>query len=189
MKQAIKYAKIGMPVLLVAFAAWLIWAPPARVGYAPDQPIAYSHELHAGQLQIDCQYCHSGVTTSKKAGVPSLNTCMNCHALGKVQKSSDEIKKIRTYFDKKKSPEWVRIHNMPDHVRFSHAPHIKALLKEGKPSKEACLPCHGDVAAMKVVSQEKPHNMGWCVNCHRDHRDDKEYKSHGVDISCSTCHY
>ena len=183
----IQAAKYGTPVVLIAFAAWLIWAPPARVGYAPEQPISYSHQLHAGEYNIDCQYCHTGVTIGKKAGVPSMNTCMNCHI--NVGYNKPGVKKLKKFYEEKKNLDWVRIYNMPDHVRFSHAPHLKQLMKDGKPTKEACVPCHGDVANMKVVEQVTPMNMGWCVNCHRDYRNNAEYKNHGVNINCNTCHY
>jgi hypothetical protein len=182
--KAIKY---GTPVVLVAMAAWIIWAPPARVGYAPEQPIAYSHAKHAGEYGIDCQYCHTGVTTGKKAGVPSMNTCMNCHV--SVGYGKPGVEKLKKFYEKKQPLEWVRIHNLPDHVRFPHAPHIKQLLKEGQPTKTACTPCHGDVANMKVVEQVQSLNMGFCVNCHKDYRNDAEYKNHGVNINCNTCHY
>ncbi len=193
--QVIKY---GTPVFFLAFAAWIIWAPPARVGYAPEQPIAYRHDIHAGdptkkthdglpQYGIDCQYCHTGVTTSKKAGVPSMNTCMNCHiAVGYGKPGVDKLKK---FYSEKKPLEWVRIHNMQDFVRFAHAPHIKELLKPGQPTKTACVACHGDVASMEVVEQVKSLNMGFCVNCHRDYRNEAAYKKHGVNTDCNTCHY
>ena len=176
-----KALKIGIPVILIAASLWLVFSPPARVGYAPEQPIHYSHKLHAGELGIDCQYCHTTVAKGKKASVPSISICMNCHT--SVATNKEEIKKLSSMWQAKKSPEWVRIHNMPDHVRFSHAPQIKALLSEGKPSSEACQHCHGDVTKMEVVAQVKDHNMGWCVNCHRDN------KEKGANITCSTCHY
>lgn len=176
-----KIIKIGLPLFLVSFVGWIIFAPPPQVGYAPDQPIPYDHQLHAGQYNIDCQYCHTGVTKGKKAGVPSLNICMNCHKM--VGAGIENVEKLKNYFLDDKSPEWIRIHNMPDHVQFSHAPHIKALLKEGEPSKKACVTCHGDVASMKKVAQVESLNMGFCVNCHRDNKDK------GAKTNCSTCHY
>lgn len=189
----LKLAKFGTPVLGVAFLAWLIYGPPQKVGYAPEQPIAYSHALHAGQHKMDCQYCHTGVTESKKAGVPSLNTCMNCHNYGSMGytkgKLSPDLQKLKALYKEKKSPEWVRVHNLPDHVRFSHAPHIKALLKDGAATKEACAVCHGNVDQMQVVKQVEPLTMGWCVNCHRDHRDKEDYQRRGVSTSCNFCHY
>jgi hypothetical protein len=155
--------------------------PNPRKGYAPEQPIHYSHKLHAGQYNLDCQYCHTGVLTGKKAAVPSLNVCFNCHEI--VGDGIPEVEKLRTFWEENKVPNWVRIHNMPDHVKFSHQPHINALLKPGQPTKEACMPCHGDIATMDVVEQAKPIDMGFCINCHR------ENKALGARIDCSTCHY
>ena len=132
---------------------------------------------------MDCQYCHTGVTYSDKAGIPPLSTCLNCHMA--IGYSNKEVQKIHDYVKKNKSPEWVRVHNMPDHVKFSHAPHIKALLKPGQPTKTSCVPCHGNVPTMKVVTQVKSLNMGFCIDCHRK----EESKMKGADTDCSTCHY
>ncbi len=173
-----RYALV--PVLFVVLL-WSFFAPAKRVGYTPKQPIAYSHKLHAGQYGLDCRYCHSGVTRSKKAGIPSLNTCLNCHVA--VGYGKPEVQKIHTYLQKKKTPEWVRVHNLPDHVRFAHAIHIKALHKPNQPIKQACAVCHGDVANMEVVGQAKSLNMGFCIDCHR-----KE-SSKGAKLDCTTCHY
>ena len=173
--------RYGLGPVLVIFLLWFFVAPPQQVGYSPEQPISYSHKLHAGKYNIDCQYCHTGVTRSKKAGVPSLNVCRNCHV--SIGYGNKEIQKINQYWEKKKSPEWIRVHNMPDHVRFSHAPHIKALLDQGQPSKMACTYCHGDIDKMDVVAQQKSLNMGFCVNCHR------ENKEKGAKINCGNCHY
>lgn len=186
-----KLIKIAVPVIGLAALGWLIFAPPARVGYAPEQPIPYSHKIHAGDYGMDCQYCHTGVHVSKKAGVPSLNTCMNCHQFsvqGSNKTAQERIKKVQDYWNKKTSPEWVRIHNMPDHVRFSHAPHVKALSKPGEPTEQACVACHGNVSEMEVVEQVEPHNMGWCVNCHRDYQKEDPMVN-GPFTNCSTCHY
>ena len=177
----LKWLKISAPALFLMVVVWLFFSPPKQVGYTPKQPIAYSHKLHAGKYNIDCQYCHSGVTYSKKAGVPSLNTCMNCHQ--SVGYGKPEVEKIHKYWESKTSPQWVRIHNLPDHVRFSHAPHIKALAKPGEPTKNSCATCHGSIEKMEVVSQVESLNMGWCVDCHRENADK------GAKINCSTCHY
>jgi len=190
-----KLLTIGIPVVLIIGFIWVMmgFPPNPRVGYAPKQPIMYSHKVHAGQYNIDCQYCHTGVTMGKKAGIPGLNICFNCHEIvgddvNTGDKATDElytgeIKKLREFWDKKEVPNWIRIHNMPDYVRFSHQPHIAALLKPGQPTKEACMPCHGDIASMEVVRQAKPLDMGFCVSCHR------ENKNLGARTDCSTCHY
>ena len=182
-----RFLTIGIPLFFLSLVLWLWFMPTARVGYAPEQPFDYNHKLHAGQYEIDCQYCHTGVDTSKKAGVPNLETCMNCHSV--VGYGKENVEKLKEHWNEKRSPQWNRVHNLPDHVRFSHAPHINALLEEGKPTKTACMECHGDVASMEKVAQVKPHNMGWCVDCHRDYRDSDEYKNKGVSTDCNTCHY
>lgn len=176
-----KIIKIGIPVVVIAFFGWLLFGPALRVGYSPEQPIPYDHELHAGQYNIDCQYCHTGVTKGKKATVPSLNICMNCHSV--VGSDKPNVEKLVNAYSENKTIEWIRVHNMPDHVQFSHAPHIKALWDGKSPSKEVCATCHGDVASMERVAQVKALNMGFCVNCHRENRDK------GAKTNCSTCHY
>ncbi|MDH5717975.1 MAG: cytochrome c family protein [Spirochaetia bacterium] len=185
-----KAPKIIITVLVVLGLGWLFFGPAKQIGYAPDQPFAYSHLTHAGKYQIDCQYCHSTVSYSKSAGIPGVNVCMNCHRAvlglsGTAKKDANKriMDLYSNYWEKKKAPEWVRIHNMPDHVRFSHAPHIKALLKPGQESKTACIRCHGDVAQMEVVSQVESLNMGFCLNCHR------EYEKDGGRTNCGACHH
>jgi hypothetical protein len=141
-------------------------------GYEPDQPIPYSHKLHAGTLQINCKYCHSQVAESRHASVPPLNVCMNCHMT--VKTDSPYIQKLAEAYNSGKSIAWNKVHLLPDHVKFNHAPHIKA----GKD----CTVCHGNVAEMEKVKQVSSLAMGWCVNCHR------QPENH-APTNCSTCHY
>ncbi|HRI26420.1 MAG TPA: c-type cytochrome [Chitinophagales bacterium] len=143
-------------------------------GYAPAQPIKFSHQLHAGVNKIDCQYCHSGASKGKSAVVPSPSLCMNCHkAINQGPKyGTTEIAKIYDAVgwdpDKmqykpnyvQKPIEWVRIHNLPDHVYFNHSQHVNA-------GGVACQTCHGAVEEMEVLTQHSSLGMGWCVNCHR----------------------
>ena len=141
-------------------------------GYQPDQPIRFSHALHAGTHKIDCQYCHQTAYKGKNSNIPSLNTCMNCHKqVSKGPKyGTEEIAKIyaavgwdpatKTYSKAAKPVEWVRIHNLPDHVYFNHAQHVNA-------GKVQCQTCHGAVETMDQVYQYSPLSMGWCINCHR----------------------
>lgn len=141
-------------------------------GYAPTQPINFSHKIHAGIQEIDCQYCHDGARRSKHAAIPGLNTCMNCHKAvqGETETAKTEIGKIytaagydlatQTYSKEPQGIEWVRIHNLPDHVYFNHAQHVVAGGVE-------CQTCHGEVEKMSVLEQASPLSMGWCVNCHR----------------------
>ncbi|QQR98536.1 MAG: c-type cytochrome [Sphingobacteriales bacterium] len=142
-------------------------------GYAPEQPIRFSHALHVGQNKIECQYCHTGVEKSKHASIPGTQICMNCHKY--VQEGpkygKDEIKKIYAYSGwdpdegkfvrAPKNIEWVKIHNLPDHVYFNHSQHVKV-------GKIECQTCHGKIEEMEVVEQFAPLSMGWCINCHRE---------------------
>lgn len=131
--------------------------------YTPEQPINFSHELHAGTLQIDCRYCHSSAEKSKVAGIPTVNTCMNCHSAiqqGRTPEGTAEIQKIYAAYENNKPIRWVKIHNLPDHVYFNHAQHVAV-------GKIECQTCHGPVETMKKVYQHASLSMGWCLNCHR----------------------
>jgi mono/diheme cytochrome c family protein len=136
--------------------------------YQPQQPIAFSHALHAGQYEIDCNYCHTGVTKSKNANIPSANICMNCHTeilvespeIAKIHNALDYDRTTRTYGPNQKPIEWVRIHNLPDLVYFNHSQHVKVGGIE-------CQTCHGEIQEMAVVKQSAPLTMGWCIDCHR----------------------
>jgi len=149
-------------------------------GYAPTQPISFSHKLHAGDMKLDCKYCHIGVEESKSATIPSTNICMNCHK--GVQKASTaegddispEIAKIYKALDynpekigaeafgsNPKPIRWVRIHNLPDHAYFNHSQHVKV-------AGLACQTCHGPIEKMEVVQQWSSLQMGWCIDCHRN---------------------
>jgi len=133
-------------------------------GYAPTQPIAFSHKLHAGEFQIDCNYCHTGVRESKNANIPSVNICMNCHSsILKVTGATELSTEIQKLYDAKlnNTPiEWVRVHNLPDLAYFNHAQHVEVGGIE-------CQTCHGPIEEMEVVRQEANLTMGWCINCHR----------------------
>jgi mono/diheme cytochrome c family protein len=153
--------------------------------YAPEQPIFYSHKVHAGVNQINCLYCHGGAQDGKHANIPSVNVCMNCHkAIGEYKgkeklynsdgeevNGTGEIQKLYKYAgytpgtdwdpNNAKAIEWVKIHNLPDHVYFNHSQHIKA-------GKVQCQTCHGDITKMDEVKQFSDLSMGWCVNCHRE---------------------
>ncbi|MCX6213444.1 c-type cytochrome [Spirosoma sp.] len=169
-------------------------------GYAPKQPIAYSHKLHAGQYKIDCNYCHTGAQKGKSATIPSANICMNCH--GVIKKESPEIQKIYTAIEKNQPIEWVRVHNLPDLAYFNHAQHVNV-------GNVACQTCHGEIEKMEVVEQRSSLTMGWCIDCHRrtevNTKDNAYYdklvalhKKESKDalkvaniggLECSKCHY
>lgn len=199
--------------------------------YQPEQPIYYSHKVHAGINQINCQYCHTGVYQGKQATIPSVNVCMNCHMSineyagekiftesGEEVNGTAEIQKLYKYAgfepgkawdpSKAKPIEWVRIHNLPDHVYFNHSQHVKA-------GKVECQTCHGEIQKMGEVKQFTDLSMGWCINCHREtqvqfkdngfysiyekyHQDMKSGKidsTKGVTVEaiggteCQKCHY
>ena len=139
--------------------------------YAPEQPIKFSHALHAGKNAIECVYCHSTAYKSKTPSIPSVNVCMNCHKAVQEgpQYGTEEIQKIydaigfdpetKTYGGEEKPIEWVKVHDLPDHVYFNHAQHMKVAGLE-------CENCHGNVKKMEVVEQVSPLTMGWCIQCH-----------------------
>ncbi|MCS6796539.1 MAG: c-type cytochrome [Raineya sp.] len=129
-----------------------------QIGYAPTQPIPFSHKLHVGKYEIACQYCHTTVMKSKSAGIPSANICMNCH--NAIKTGSPNMQKIYTYIENNQPIPWVRVHNLPDLAYFNHAQHTVA-------GQIACEQCHGEVKEMEVIQQRAPLTMGWCIDCHR----------------------
>jgi hypothetical protein len=132
-------------------------------GYQPDQPIKFSHKVHALDNQIDCMYCHHTVTESKTANFPSTELCMNCHIVVREGTHSGrfEIDKLVQAHEESRSIEWIRIHELPDHVFFSHAQHVGV-------GKLDCAQCHGPVEEMHIVRQHSDLSMGWCLECHRE---------------------
>lgn len=220
-------------ILLFMGGGYMTFQGAAQLGrskdYQPEQPIYYSHTVHAGINQINCLYCHGGSQESKHANIPSVNVCMNCHMGineyvkgpkiyredGTEVDGTAEIQKLYQYAgwdpDKKqytedgKAIEWIRIHNLPDHVYFNHAQHVNA-------GKQQCQTCHGEVQKMDEVYQYTDLSMGWCINCHREskvqfaenkfysiyekfHEDIKNKKLDSVTvekiggIECQKCHY
>jgi hypothetical protein len=126
-------------------------------GYMPSQPIPFSHELHAGQVGLDCRYCHSFVEQSGHANVPSSNTCWNCHQ--HVKTNSPQIAKIKESVETGKPLQWVKVHKVPDYAYFNHSVHVN--------SGVSCVSCHGKINEMPVVFQDQSQSMGWCLDCHR----------------------
>lgn len=188
--------------LLVATKATLDGAYSIGIqqGYAPKQPIAYSHKLHAGQYKIDCNYCHTGVNKGKSAHIPAANICMNCH--GVIKKESPEIQKIYAAIEQNRPIEWVRVHNLPDLAYFNHAQHVNV-------GNVQCTTCHGEIEKMEVVEERSSLTMGWCIDCHRKtevntkdnayydklvalHRKESKEPLKVANIGgleCSKCHY
>lgn len=143
---------------LVAFV-WYYFSPNfTDVGYMPEQPVPYSHALHAGQLGMDCRYCHNLVEQSPHANVPSTQTCMNCH--GVVAPESAKLLPVRQSWATGVPVEWVNVHHIPDYAQFSHAAHVNVGV--------GCETCHGRIDQMEVVHQVEPLSMGWCIDCHRN---------------------
>lgn len=145
-------------VTAVAGVTYYLTPKYSRVGYAPTQPVAYNHYLHAEQLGIDCRYCHSHVDESGHANVPDSGTCMNCHS--QVKKDSPLLEPVRTSYETGEPVEWVRIHKVPDYVYFNHAVHVNRGI--------SCIECHGQINEMVVVQHDKPLSMAFCLECHRN---------------------
>ncbi len=166
-------------VLLACTLAFLRWGVGVLMdevgvyqGYKPEQPIAFSHKIHAGQNGINCVYCHTSAEKGKNAGIPSLNVCMNCHSyvnegpsgtteIAKIYNALDYDYDTKTYGDNPTPVKWVRVHNLPDLSYFNHSQHVVV-------GKIECQKCHGAVEEMGVAEQHSPLTMGWCINCHRE---------------------
>ena len=143
------------------FAALIYFGASPRttdVGYAPRQPVPYSHALHAGDLGIDCRYCHSTVEVAARAAVPPTQTCMNCHS--RIRAQSAKLIPVRESYATGMPIEWVRVHDLPDYAYFNHSAHVRRGV--------GCVSCHGRVDKMEVISQVEPLSMGWCLDCHRN---------------------
>ncbi len=149
---------------LLALAGLYYYGPQdyTNVGYAPAQPVAFSHAQHAGQLGLSCLYCHTGVQESSVARIPSTQTCMNCHQT--IKADSPKIALVKASFETGKPVPWVRVHKTPDFVFFNHAAHVTRGV--------GCVSCHGPVNEMPVVVHNQSLSMGWCLDCHR-HPEDK----------------
>ena len=196
---------LGLLFSLILFASKFGSArlPGNQQGYEPVQPIAYSHRLHAGELKMDCLYCHSGANKAPDPGNASVQTCMGCHLV--VKAGSAEIKKVADYYNKGLPIPWNRVHKVPDYVQFPHMRHVNAGV--------TCQSCHGDIAAQGKqgpdtnyvpVQQAKSLNMGWCINCHvNGYKPVEGAKAAGIPITpaieampikkarydCAVCHY
>jgi len=146
---------IGTVVAGVTYYATPKWT---EVGFQPLQPVAFSHALHAGQLGLDCRYCHTYVDRSEHSNVPAASTCMNCHSM--VLSSDDRLAQVRESYDSGEPVPWVRIHNTPDYVYFNHSVHVNRGV--------SCVECHGQINEMDEVYQAKPLSMAFCLECHRN---------------------
>lgn len=166
--KVVKARFVHITILLIGLAiiGEVIYKEATMIGrqqyYQPEQPIWFSHKIHAEQNQIDCMYCHTTVEESKHAGFPSVGLCMNCHNVvreGKIT-GRTEIDKIHAAYESGEPIEWIQVHNVPDHVYFNHAQHVAV-------GKMDCAECHGPVEKMDEVMQVESLGMGWCIDCHR----------------------
>ena len=127
-------------------------------GYQPKQPVPFSHKLHAGNLGMDCRYCHSTVELGAHAAIPATETCMNCHK--RVRAESPLLSAVRASAANDTPVPWVRVHKLPEYAYFNHQAHLSAGV--------SCVSCHGRVDQMAEVRQVAPLSMSWCLDCHRD---------------------
>jgi hypothetical protein len=153
-------AVLGAGLVIAGVGFFWYYGSPlfTDVGYRPQQPVPYSHKLHAGDLGLDCRYCHTAVEKSAFAGVPPTQTCMNCHKL--ILPESEKLLKVRESWATGAPIEWVRIHDLPDYSYFDHSIHLNAGV--------GCESCHGNVSQMEKVTLARPLSMGWCLDCHRN---------------------
>lgn len=169
---------------LAGAAAWQLAHVGVHQGYEPEQPLAFSHKLHAGDSQIPCLYCHFGARRSRHAGIPPANVCMNCHAL--LGKQSVEIERLKEAVELQRPLSWVQVHKLPDYVYFNHSQHVL--------SDVACQECHGPVETMSRVLQVAPLTMGWCLECHKKRAAKTRLQTAAVtapqaNLDCGKCHY
>ena len=149
---------IGGAVYVVVLIGFLVSPKTTRLGYMPEQPVPYSHALHAGKLGIDCMYCHTTVKDSAHASIPPTQTCMNCHT--SVFTESPKLLPVRKSNASGMPIKWVKVHNLPDFAYFDHSAHVTRGI--------GCVSCHGRVDKMETVYQAELLTMGWCIDCHRN---------------------
>ncbi len=178
MTREAKRLVLAVLVLIVALIVLWVVAGRRRVGFAPTQPIAFFHYVHARDKQIACEYCHRTVRSAANAGVPSTQFCMRCHRV--VIPNFSEIQKLHGYWNRREAVPWVRVNRLPGFVNFDHHAHTVI-------GKLDCVPCHGDVKEMDVIRQTAPLNMGWCLSCHRGEMPLPAGVT-GAPTNCVTCH-
>lgn len=175
-----KRALAGVIVFATLIAATVAFTQSFNVKLGkpkgPQQPIAYSHATHAGKLGMDCKYCHYGAAKSAWVNIPAVSTCMGCHKM--VRTDAPEIVKLAGYYERGEQVPWVKVHWLPDHVKFNHKRHVAA--------GYACQTCHGPIETMDVVYQYSSLKMGWCVSCHRQNL---EHPTHPASMDCLVCHH
>jgi hypothetical protein len=163
-KSTDKYVRIGAALIGAmvlggsALGLYMTWPSVLKTGYTPIQPVPYSHKLHAGDLGMDCYYCHYTANKSGHAAVPATETCMNCHV--RVKPQSPRLAMVRESYNNGEPIPWVRVHRVPDFAFFNHQAHVTVGV--------SCVSCHGRVDQMVEVKQVEPMNMAWCLDCHRN---------------------
>lgn len=184
---------IGFGLTAAVLLSAVVAAALSRVGvhqaYAPEQPIAFSHKLHAGDFSVRCLYCHFAARKSRHAGIPPASVCMNCHAI--LNRQTREIEKLKELVQQDRPIQWIKVHNLPDFVYFNHSQHVLGGVK--------CQQCHGQVETMVRVRQEAPLTMGWCIECHRAEGVERHNARLSVaksgdpksvaGLDCGNCHY
>lgn len=153
------------PIVTVGLigAVWYFFSPKfTDAGYQPEQPVAYSHKLHAGELGIDCRYCHTGVESGPSANVPPTQTCMNCHT--QIKTDSPLLQPVRESWATGQPVEWVKVHKIPDYAYFDHSAHVDI---RGE-AAIGCESCHGRIDQMVELRQVEPLSMSWCLDCHNN---------------------
>jgi hypothetical protein len=159
-----KHLRIGAGIVVLLLltgggvVGYLLTPKVTNTGYSPTQPVAYSHKLHAGNMGMDCLYCHSTVDKAAYAAIPATEVCMNCHE--RVKPQSPEIIKIRESYATGQPIPWIKIHRLPDYVYFNHKAHVT--------NGVSCVSCHGRIDQMTEVRQVKELTMAWCLECHRN---------------------
>jgi len=158
MVPALVLLAIGVLTYIPLVLALFLSPQTTDVRYRPQQPVPFSHELHAGQLKMDCRYCHSTVEQTPYAAIPSTKICMNCHA--SINSTSDKLQLVRDGYTTGQPISWIKVHDEPDFVFFNHAAHVNKGV--------GCVECHGRVDQMETVYQHESLSMAWCLNCHRN---------------------
>ncbi|KAA0677923.1 cytochrome c3 family protein [Roseomonas genomospecies 6] len=180
------FAAAALAFVLTIVAGLIIVrsGPFWNVGSSIPQPVPFSHAVHAGELGMDCRYCHSGVETAATAGIPAVETCMGCHS--QVWTAASALAPLQASAATGEPLAWNRVHRLPDHVRFHHGIHVA--------SGVGCATCHGDVARMAEVRKVESMSMSWCLDCHRDPHGRLPSVTVPPDRlaqleDCSICHY
>lgn len=172
---------LGLAFTALVLSAWLgLPLPVFGFNDGPEQPIAFPHTVHAGDLGLDCTFCHRNVTQGRAASIPAVGLCMTCHQTIGTDKPG--VQQLTAFHEAGQPIDWVRVHRVPDHVKFVHEPHIRFFSAQPEYANAAgtCQLCHGDVATMLKVEQVRSLKMGDCVDCHRDNE---------APTDCTTCHY